>query len=796
MKKLFFLSISVFCIFVSSAQPRNRSQLSGKVTDAKTGQPLPGASVVLADSKMGTTADSSGNYILNNVPQGHTIMEISYEGYRTIVDHIDLTTGANTKNFTLNASVIENEAVTITAVGSATSTRKAPIPITRVNKTELLSVPSTNIIDAISRQPGVSQLTTGPAISKPIIRGLGYNRLVVINDGLRQEGQQWGDEHGIEIDENSVSRIEIVKGPASLIYGSDALAGVVNIITTVPAPDNTIKANVLSSYGSNNRQRSLFGSVGGNQNGLNWNLWGDYRAASDYKNKYDGRVWNSKFNEKNFGGYVGYNGSWGYSHLIVSKFNQRLGLIEGDRDSNGKLVRAVPGGTEEVPSEADFNSTDPKVPYQHIQHFKMISENSFKAGSGKLSLNLGWQRNQRMEFGNPDDPAEKGLYFDLKTFNYSTAYHFDDKKGWTTSIGINGMAQGNQNKGNEVLIPEYNLFDIGGFIYTQKTLGKSTISGGIRYDNRSLDSKELMEGSDLKFGAIKKNFSNISGSAGISYAATDNLVLKLNLARGFRAPSIPELASNGAHEGTNRYEYGDPGLKSETSWQGDAGMEVNSEHVLFNVSAFYNAINNFIFYRKLSGAAGGDSLVLAGSDLIPAFKFGQRTASLAGFEFLLDLHPHPFDWLHWENTVSYVRGKFREAIEGVDNVPFVPATRWLSELRAELLPKGKTLRNLALHFEADHTFDQNHPFTAYGTETPTAGYTLWNAAVTTNIASKSKTLFSVYLLANNLTDVAYQNHLSRLKYTAENLVTGRQGVFNMGRNFVVKVNIPLSFQTK
>lgn len=796
MKKFFSFAFCFFIVGICFAQQKNRTQLSGKVTDVKTGAPLPGASVILAESKIGTSTDSSGNYILNNVPLGHTLIEVSYAGYKSSVEHVDIKTGTNTKNFTLTSSIVENEAVTITAVGNATSVRKAPIPITRVNKSELLATPSTNIIDAISRQPGISQLTTGPAISKPIIRGLGYNRLVVINDGVRQEGQQWGDEHGIEIDENSVSRVEIVKGPASLIYGSDALAGVINIITTNPVPVNTIKANFLSSYNTNNKQRSFFGSVGGNHSGFNWNGWGDVTAAADYKNKYDGRVWNSKFNNRNFGGYVGYNGAWGFTHLIVSNFNQKLGIIEGERNSNGNFIKALPNGINGEPTESDFNSTGPFIPYQHIRHFKVIADNSFKAGSGRITFNLAWQRNQRQEFGNADDPREKSLYFDLKTIDYNAAYHFNDKKGWTTSIGIGGMQQGNQNKGVEVLIPEYDLFDIGGFVYSQKTLGKATFSGGIRFDSRWLHSKEFLEGGSIKFSAFKKNFSNVSGSAGVSYAATQNFVLKLNLARGFRAPSIPELATNGAHEGTNRYEYGDPNLKSETSWQGDLGFEINSEHMLFNAAAFYNSINNFIFYRKLSGVGGGDSLVLVDPDLIPAFQFGQHTAHLAGFEALLDLHPHPLDWLHWQNTISYVRGTFKEPVEGIKNVPFIPATRWLSELKAELLSKGKAFRNLSLYFEADHTFHQNKPFTAYDTETATDGYTLLNAGISANITRKNKTLFSIYLLANNLTDVAYQNHLSRLKYTDVNPVTGRQGVFNMGRNFSIKLNVPLSFNTK
>jgi iron complex outermembrane recepter protein len=792
MERFVFLSCCLFILSIASAQQKKSTQLSGIITDAKNSIPLPGASVILADSKTGTFADSAGHYILKNIPAGHTIIEVSFSGYKTLVEHIDLN-DTTEHNFSLTSSMLVNEGVTVTAVANATNIRKAPIPISRVSKAELLQQASTNIIDALSHQPGISQLSTGPAISKPIIRGLGYNRLVVINDGVRQEGQQWGDEHGIEIDDNSVSRVEIVKGPASLIYGSDAIAGVINIVTTSPVPVNTLRGSILSSYQTNNRQHSLFGTIGGNKNGFNWDAWGDYKAAADYKNKYDGRVFNSKFNEHNFGGYAGLNKSWGFTHFIVSKFNQKLGVIEGERDLNGSFVKALPGGVNGAPGEDDFNSTQPLVPYQFVRHLKFISDNSFKMGSGKITLNLGWQRNQRQEFGNPDQPKVNDLYFDLKTFNYGLMYHLNERNGWITSIGLNGMKQNNDNKADEVLIPDYGMFDIGTFIYTQKTIGKTTLSGGARYDHRSIDSKELKEGTDLKFEAFKRMFGNFSSSAGMSYSPTENFVLKFNLAQGFRAPSIPELASNGAHEGTNRYEYGNKNLKSEKSYQADLGIEVNSDHLLINATAFYNRVNDFIFYSKLSGTGSTDSLVDVNGDLIPAYQFGQQDAHLAGAELLVDLHPHPFDWLHWQNTLSYVRGKFTREIAGVKDMPFIPATRWISELRVELMPTGKVLRNLNLNFEVDHTFGQNHPFTAYETETATPGYTLLNAGFSSNIVSRNKTIFSIYFNAINIADVAYQNNLSRLKYTDINLATGRQGVFNMGRNFSIKLNIPLSF---
>lgn len=768
MKKLVTLTAILFLFQLSFAQQKVRTQLTGKVTDANSGEPLQGASIVIADSRIGTTTNAEGIYTINNIAAGHTILEVSYAGYQTIVDHVDITTSSQV-NFQLKRSVREYEGVTVTGVAGATSIRKAPIPITRINKGELLVSPSTNIIDALSRQPGVSQLSTGPAISKPVIRGLGYNRLVTINDGVRQEGQQWGDEHGIEIDENSVSRVEILKGPASLIYGSDAIAGVVNIITTSPVPNNTISGNVLTSYQSNNRQRSIFANIGGNNHGFNWNAWGDLTKADDYSNKYDGKVFNSGFNSKNAGGYIGYNGSWGFSHLIVSTFNQEIGVIEGERNGDGSFEEATPT--------------------QHINHTKIVADNIFSAGSGKIKLNIGWQENRRREYESANNTNVADLYFDLKTFNYHASYQFDDKNGWITSIGLTGMKQVNDNKGVETLIPEYDMFDIGGFLYSQKTINKATVSGGIRYDNRSLKSRELIENNEVKFSGFNKHFSNVSGSLGVSYSPVSNLTLKLNVARGFRAPAVPELASNGAHEGTNRYEFGDPNLKSETTLQGDADIELSTEHVLFTLSAFYNHIDNFIFYSRLNSAAGGDSLVNVDGEMIQAFKFSQHTTDLPGFEALIDIHPHPLDWLHWENSFSYVRGRFTEPVGETRNVPFIPAARWSSEIKTALFPKAKSLKHTMFTVEAVNYFRQNDPFTSYGTETTTPGYTLLNAGFSTEVHSSKRKLFSIYVLGNNLSDRAYQNHLSRLKYTDENPVTGRVGVFNMGRNFMVKLNV-------
>lgn len=771
-----------------------KGSFSGIVKDAKTNKPLQGVSIYFSDIKVGVYTNELGRYEFKNIPEGKHLVELSHIGYNSLSDQVEIS-GETKKDYFLSQSVVENNTVIVTGVSGATQLKKVPFQVSVLRRQDLLQSASSNIIEALAKQPGVSSLSTGPAISKPVIRGLGYNRVLTINDGVRQEGQQWGDEHGIEIDESSVNKVEILKGPASLIYGSDAMAGVINVITNVPVENNTIKANVFTNYQTNNKARTLNANIAGNVKGINWNLYGSTVAAADYQNKYDGRVFNSKFNQKNFGGYAGYNGNWGYSHLLFSNFNLKAGLIEGERDAQGYFIKPVAGGGETRATDEDFNSTSPQIPYQHIRHFKVAWDNSIKVGKNRLTFNIGYQQNQREEFGNVDDLQERALFFDLKTITYTAQLHLKEMNGWNTSVGINGMQQNNTNRGIEQLIPDYDLFDIGTYLYTKKTINKVTLSGGARYDNRTLNVKDLLDGPSVKGPSFDKSFGNFSGSVGMAAAITNQLVLKLNVARGFRAPTISELASNGAHEGTIRYEYGDVTLKSETSTQLDAALDFNSEHVSMAFSAYNNSFNNFIFYRKLQSTGGADSTVnVDGADLT-AFKFDQRTATLRGLEAMIDFHPHPLDWLHIQNTFSLVAGRFKEAIESSKFLPFIPAPRLITEFRGDFDNTGKAFHNFYVKFEIDNTFAQRDVFATYNTETETPAYTLLNAALGADIVSKKGTpLFSLNFIAANLGDVAYQNHLSRLKYSAENMATGRMGVFNMGRNFSVKLNVPLSWK--
>ncbi|RYZ22631.1 MAG: TonB-dependent receptor [Chitinophagaceae bacterium] len=790
----YLLGSLLFFTLPASAQTKTFT-LRGRITDAATGVPIPGASLYFTEARSGTSADSSGYYVLGRVAAGHYLAEVSSAGYTPIVEHIDVEADV-VHDFRLRPSVVENRGVIVTGVASASSSRNTPVAVTLVRKAQLLEAPSTNIVDALTRQPGVSQISTGPAVSKPVIRGLGYNRVVVMNDGQRQEGQQWGDEHGVEVDELSVNRVELLKGASSLMYGSDAIGGVLHLITNVPAPEGTVRANVLTSYATNNGQLGLHASLGGNAHGFSWGGYGSYKSAADYRNRYDGRVLNSRFNERNFGGFLGLNRKWGFTHLIVSSFNQNIGLVEGMRDAaSGRFLIYPESPLEREATDAELKSRTLSTPYQGVRHYRVVADNSFRAGRGRVKVNLGYQQNERSEYGDAEAPGEAGLRFDLRTGTYNLQWHLPELKGLQTTLGASGMLQRNRNLGEEVIIPEYNLFDIGGYVFLQKTLTRVVLSGGLRYDNRHIHSLGFEQGGTQKFSDFTRSFGNVSGSLGMAWHPGSIYTVRANVARGFRAPTLSELASNGAHEGTNRFEYGRQDLRSERSLQFDAGVEADYDHLSVSASAFANRINGYIFYGRLAGANGGDSIITVNGEDLEAFQYGQHNAWLAGLELSTDLHPHPLDWLHFENSFSFVRGRFTEPVAGTSPLPSMPAAHLLNELRVAFPKAGKRFRNLYARVELDNYLRQTQVFAAFNTETPTPGYSLLNAGLGADIARKGSTLFTVHFTATNLTDIAYQNHLSRLKYTDVNVLTGRRGVFGMGRNFQFRLNVPLEWKT-
>ena len=802
-------SIALLLLLIyTTAGAAVRSSLQGKVTDSK-GVSIPGVVVEFPDIKSGAVTDASGNYQITNLPSGTYLLSVHGLNYATQSIQVKLN-GATTKNITLKESVVEQQEVVITGSGAGVEQRRSPVPIESIGIKQLQQTPSTNIIDAVTRLPGVSQLTTGPAISKPVIRGLGYNRIITLNDGIRQEGQQWGDEHGIEIDDYNVSRVEVLKGPASLAYGSDAMAGVINIISENPAPEGTIMGSLTANYQTNDGLAALHAQLSGKTNGFVWDAYVTGKTAHDYHNAYDGYVYGTGFHNLNYGGSIGVNKHWGSSRLAFTQFDQRLGIAEGERDSaTGNFLRpAVVNGqaAEEVaPNEATYKLG---LPQQHIVHQKLSWENSlYLANGSRLGLTLGYQQNVRQEFENPLVPDEAGLHFQLRTFNYDLHYIAAAWDGWKLTTGINGMHQQNENKGVEFLIPDYQLTDIGAYAIVRKDFKRWTMSGGIRYDARFMGTQNLYldsagervgsgtVGSYNRFPAFNRTFTSPTGSFGATYAASKHIDIKANAAAGYRAPNIAELAANGVHEGTIRYEYGSSDLKAEHSVQGDIGADYHSDHVSVTAAVFYNYIHNYVYIRKLQGVFGNDSIPTLNNDEgVPAYAYQQTNAHLFGGEFYADIHPHPFDWLHLENTISYVQGRNASGTDSTKYLPDIPPLRWLVGLKAQARGIGNYLRNTYVRVEVDNNFSQHDVLSAYGSETPTVGYSLLNASIGAEITNRhGNTLFTLTVAGQNLTDNTYQSHLSRLKYADVNPLTGRSGIWAVGRNISILLTAPLQW---
>jgi iron complex outermembrane receptor protein len=801
-KKIILILICLIPLFAwAETAPSGKTSLKGVVTDKMTGEPLMGVAVYFPDLKAGASTDDKGAFSIDNLPKSTLTIQVTYVGHQSVIKQINL---RNIKelNFQLSESSAKLDEIVVTGTAGSTQLIRTPTPITVVPKVELLRESSTNLIDALANQPGISQITTGGGISKPVIRGLGYNRVVVVDDGIRQEGQQWGDEHGIEIDEQAVDKAEILKGPASLMFGSDAMAGVINLFSAPVLPEGKIQGNVLANYQTNNGLMAYSLDLAGNKKGVVWDMRYSDKRAHDYKDKYDGYVYDSRFQEHAFTGMIGLNKQWGYSHLTLGAYQLTPGIVEGERDSiSGKFIKpiAVNATTEgeALATDADGKSYQHAMPYQQVKHYKAVLNNNFIIGDGSLRTTFGFQQNSRQEFENVLNPKQYGLYFKMNTLNYDVHYMLPERNGFSASFGVNGMYQHSMNKGTEFLVPEYNLFDAGVFAIASKALGRFDISGGIRFDNRHEHGDDLYQNSNderttaadptayHRFTAFTSNFQGVTGSLGAAWRITDDLHAKFNVSRGFRAPNIGELASNGLHDGTVRYEIGDNKLKPETSWQADMQVGYSSEFISAEADLFINRINNYIFSRKLIGVAGRDSI----TDGDQTYKFVSGNARIMGGELMIDIHP--VDYLHFENSFSYVNSIQLSQPDSTKYLPFTPATKWKTDVRLDMFRHGKTFRNAYINVGLDNYFAQNHFYAAYGTETRTPAYSLLYAGVGGNVMRNGRTLFSVYIMGNNLTNVAYQSHLSRLKYEDVNNATGRIGVYNMGRNISFKVLIPL-----
>lgn len=763
-------SFIVFILLCSGFIPaKAQNTLSGRITDKQSGEALPGATVYIPDLKTGTSSDQDGYYKMKNLPSSILLVQVSYIGYKAEVIAINLAEGIG-RDFSLMPSAIEAKEIVVTGSALSSDNDRSSISITPIGKTQLLTVPSTNIINSISAVPGVSEITTGGEISKPVIRGLSYNRIITLNEGVRQEGNQWGDEHGVEIDQFSADHIEVLKGPASLFYGSDAMGGVINILEQTPAKLNTVGGEWVSQASTNNRLLANSLMFEGNHDGWIWRLRGTYKTSASYRTPSEW-VYNSGFDERNLALMAGVVKKWGYTHLHISTFNTKIGMIDGLRDSATGQFIDYQGS---VVDEARAKSRTIDVPFQTVSHDKISSVTNLLFGNNQVKINLGFQHNERKEYGTV--PEETGLFLNLDSWTWDARYSRLLSHSLELSAGISGMEQFNRNHGSEFLIPDYDLTDLGGFAYFKKTWEKFTLNAGVRYDYRHVKSYPLCLDStgkpsaqgDTLFTDFSARFHAFSGSAGMTCRLNKFINFKLNLGRGFRAPNISELSANGVHEGTFRYEIGNPGLQPEHSLQIDGEISFENSFMNLAFNGFYNIIDNFIYYRNIDGERK-----LIDGQWYPVYRYIQGNSLLKGFEFEFDIHP--VEALHFDNNIDLVWG----ANLSTDRpLPYIPAIHLTDQVKWTFkTPKRSVLKAPYIQLELETHFTQERVDVF---ETVTPGYVLLNFNLGTGLRI-GRQVWTIFVTGTNLTDKQYYDHLSRLQDV---------GVYNMGRRLTFGLVIP------
>ncbi|MEZ4779447.1 MAG: TonB-dependent receptor [Flavobacteriaceae bacterium] len=729
----------IMCLVLWAPLPIfSQTTLSGSVKD-ENNQPIT-ATIYLPKIEKGTLSTIDGHYSILDIPKGIHSVIISALGYETLSFKVDFSAEDTIiKDVILKESAIEMEEVIISTPFHQLQSENV-MKVERVTTEAISKSGAVNLAQGISNIAGVSTLSTGNGIGKPVIRGLSSNRVLTFTQGVRLENQQFGDEHGLGINGEGIESVEVIKGPASLLYGSDAIGGVLYLNPEKFEQTGKSSAAANTTYFSNTEGFTTTVGFKTSAEKLKFTARGTHAAFSDYKTGDDYRVSNTRFNETDFKTGVQFQHKKLKSTLRYNFNQSNIG----------------------IPEEIEIQNTSKKLllPFQEIENQVLSWENKIFMNRSNFEIKAGYLFNDRKEF--EESPNEPALHMKLSTLTYDVKYHLAEMGKFTTIAGFQGMFQKNENFGEELLIPNAEKTDFGIFATTHFHLDAWDFQGGLRFDRRKITTEAARNVGDEDFiPSLDRDFNSFNGALGIKYDISKKLIARVNVASGFRAPNLAELTSRGVHEGTFRYEIGNPNLKNEQSFQTDVALEYRSEHFEVFANGFMNVINNYIFINPT-----GDII-----EETPVFEYVQLKANLYGGEIGFHLHPHPLDWLHWESSFETVTGKLNEG----GYLPFIPANTLKNTLRFEL-KDGKVMKKSYGFVTYENTFDQNN---IGDFETPTKGYNLLSLGLGSQLKfSKLGINYSVTI--TNLLDEKYIPHLSRLK---------PDGILNPGRS----INLNLGF---
>ena len=690
---------------------------------------------------------------MRDLPNGKTNVQYSFIGYTHKTKTITLTGLPVEINVVLQASAIESKEVIVTGVYNS-SQRENAVKIDVLNINSLENKLTPNFAEILTKEPNVDMISKGNGVSKPVIRGLSMNDILVLNNGERLENYQYSSHHPLGIDEFGIDNVEIIKGPASLLYGSDAIGGVINFIKEKPAPENSIVGDYnLQLFSNSLGMTNNLGIKGASKNFYGGIRFGE-KTNADYLMGGGQFVPNSRWQEYSIKTNVGYKSQLGTFNLFFDNNKQNLGLVE-----------------DEPVEEITQRGRKSEIFYEQFKNNMLSSQNKLNLGKMKLDVNLSYQTTELTHFG------EANVYeiqMNLATLNYETKLYLPSNNKSEYIIGFQGINQVNTNLNDREtkLLPNAVSNNVSAFGLFQHTFfDKLKLQSGIRYDYNILSSKAIGDPKDSNTyrGALDKNYNNFSWSVGATFDVNEKLLLRANVASAFRNPNLAELTSNGQHE--TRYEVGDEKLNPENSYESDLSLHYHIRNFTFDLAGFYNMIDNYIFISPTGEFT---------SSGIPVYKYEQRNSTLAGGESALQYDPSFLKWLHFETTFSMVIGKQKKG----DYLPFIPAHKLNFELRGEK-EKIAFLQNAFAQVKINTAFNQND---AAPDETPTKGYTLFDLSVGGTIkAGKQKILIAIS--ANNVFDKKYIDHLSTLKEV---------NMYNPGRDIALSIKVPFdyNFNTK
>ncbi len=795
--------------------------VKGTVYDAKKKEPLGYCSVVIMNTYFGAHTDEDGNFVVMITKElSDAKLIFSYVGYDS--DTLQLQPGKTAYTIFLNPSHSSLNEVVVTGESKTSEVSESPILIKVISAKEIEQTTESNVVDVLAKNvPGMNAIKTGPNVSKPFIRGLGYNRVLTLYDGIPQEAQQFEDEEVLAVDMYNIENAEVILGPATLQYGPEALAGVIDLVLSTPLEnDKKIHGRFFSEYQSNN------GLIG---NGLRLNYgnnhWsfvgrGTYRIAGNFSNHIDGKVYNTGFRELNVSGSIVHKSSKGYSSLNFATYDNHQGIPDGSRDSlTRQFTKAIYDDpdddltTRPVVSEDELNSYKLSPIYQNIRHFRVYTKNQYELKNGDNVYGMfSFQQNQRKEHDFPIQKSLLGVSMYLNTYNYDLQYNYHQLKNTDLTFGVNGAYQTNKNViAHDIPIPDYHMLDIGSFVTAKWKKDNWTVNSGLRFDMRYVtghdfytredSATELLSqvfvpdtaGAELLFPAFRKIYGGVSSNIGASYQFK-NVIVKANVSQGFRPPHVSEFGSNGLDGSAHSYFIGKEDLRSEFNWQVDLGAHLNYKNISAGVSVFTNYIKNYIYLVQLVDNNGNPI------ELIPdnkTFQFQQTNAVLTGMEATVDVHPVAVKGFSFVSNLSMVYGfNLDDRFKGKGNdgayLPSIPPWRLLNVLNEDIALKCKAMPVISLRTEVDFNAAQKRFLALNSTETETPAYTLWNTSINFSFQYTKKSVMQLQFQVNNLLDKAYQSNMSRLKYFEyyADSPNGHFGIYNMGRNFCLKMILP------